>query len=34
MVLNIEAIGKSIPGELYCLSSDPLLEMNIFYILI
>ena len=22
--LNTEQIGKSIPGELYCLSSDPL----------
>ena len=33
-VLNIDAIGKSIPGELYCLSSEPLSKKEYFLNLI
>ena len=35
LVLKIEAIGRSIPGELYCLSSEPLFKNeNFLYLML
>ena len=33
LVLNIDVIGRSTPGELYCLSSEPPLKKSKFHIL-